>query len=91
MGFPNSNASIYNFAVVDGCKPQLCDAGTYKYVILRILTDRFLQGESKSTKEVLKRIDYGGTVTIFGTVRVSTSNYALARLYQIRYCHSSSF
>lgn len=26
------------------------------------------QGKSKSAKEVLKRIDYGGTVTLFGAV-----------------------
>ena len=28
-----------------------------------------LQGKSKGAKEVLKRIDYGGTATLFATVR----------------------
>jgi hypothetical protein len=49
--------------------PVLCDSGKFWEDPQSPADFHVLQGKGKSTKEVLKRIDYGGSLTLLLTVR----------------------
>lgn len=70
LGILNTDASVPHLAAFDGRESQLCNSSQCIYLSLVMsLSNVLLQGKSKGAKEVLKRIDYGGTATLFATVR----------------------
>ena len=85
MGVPDPNASILCFSWSDSVQFKL--RHTCKFSIFCILYVALYpkQGKSKSTKQVLKRIDYGGSFTLL--MGVSLLHFIIAAV--ITYLHRS--
>lgn len=69
MGLSYPASSFSGIIRLDVNQFEICDACKSSSSIYHILSHRLSdQGKGKSTKEVLKRIDYGGSFTLLGAV-----------------------
>jgi hypothetical protein len=68
MGFLNADAPVLYFAGLDAIQLALCYSCEFSPNLPSPRALIFEQGKSKSAKEVLKRIDYGGSFTLLISV-----------------------
>jgi len=89
MGIFDTDASILVVILLNRIQFAICDTRTCLYFIFNLSdnVDIVTQGKGKSPKEVLKRIDYGGSATlliavcIVSCLVISSHQYLLFRCY----------
>jgi hypothetical protein len=70
MGFPYPSSALCVGLSADLAQSEIRYAGLSLVLTLLQIFSLFQQGKGKSAKEILGRIDYGGSFTLLTSVRI---------------------
>lgn len=92
MGFSDADSLVYCVFLFDWSQFALRHPRKPLVYAPFHVSEELVKGKGNSTKEVLKRIDYGGSFTLFGSVSLSVRYRSVPLTLRTRWvvCSSSS-